>query len=388
MKAALFTEDAPTGTVLQTLLMRAGLEILTFRLPSGEGNAKVLAARVESLRQAFPEILVVGPEAPSGARRLAIQPSLEAWLTRDADANSAVLGTSEVPTASRAQHWLRERVMGGGQRRFSLTLDGRALAAALDLGRLAAFAPAFRSLLSTLKPGWASEQKLKRAPGRPQGIALFRGSGYAFCLELLHRGAGAEVTVAQLMEALRRTKTPMLRLIQEGMRRGYLRRASARGPLIIRNTERLLDDMATDAKARSNQQPPAILPLDTDRDAKNLLTRLGRRLAEHGRMMALTGAPAVSDAGGDHLLGGPLVAYASLAGIEPLLGDAFVERQSPKLILVEPREEGIFHHVRHGAPALVSPWQAVIDLLASANDREREVGAEVRSRLLERKSPP
>lgn len=250
---------------------------------------------------------------------------------------------------------------------------------------LASFSPDFRSLVTTLKPGWASAQKLKRAPGRPPGVAMFRGSGYALCLELLHRGERAEVTVAQLMEALRRTKTPILRLIQEGQRRGYLRRTLARGPLIVRNTEQLLDDMATDAKARNTQQPPAILPLDTDRDDKTLLTRLGRRLAEHGRMMALTGAPAVSGEGGDHLVGGPIVAYTSLAGIEPMLGDAFVERHSPKAILVEPREEGFFHHVRLGSPALVSPWQAVIDLLASSNDREREVGAEVRSRLLEKR---
>jgi hypothetical protein len=149
----------------------------------------------------------------------------------------------------------------------------------------------------------------------------------------------------------------------------------------VRNADRLLEDLVTDARARNAQQPVVTLPLNTDRDPLSLAARLSRRLAEHGRVMALTGAAAVTDYGGDLLVGGPEVAYASLSGMEGLLGDAFIDRQSPRLILVEPREEGMLHRVRPGAPPLVSPWQATIDLLSSANDREREVGAEVRRQI-------
>jgi hypothetical protein len=385
VKIALLTPDMLTGAVLQTLLKRAGLAAAAFRIPSSDDGGELLAARVESLRDAFAEILVVGQEeAPKDARSLEVTPSLEAWLTRDAAANRAVLGTPEVPPPSQARDWLRERIVGADLHRFAMAVEGRALAAVLDLGRLAAFAPAFRSLVTTLHPTWATVQQPRRAPGRPPGVSMFRGAGYTLCLELLHRGERAEVTVAELMEVIRRTKTPILRLIQEAQRRGYLRRTSARGPLIIRNTERLLDDMVTDAKARNTQQSPATLPLGTDRDAKNLPARLGHRLAEHGRVMALTGARALLDEGGDQLLGGSVVAYTSLVGIEPMLGDAFVDRLAPRVILVEPREEGFFHRLRQGSPSLVSPWQAAIDLLASHNDRERQVGAEVRAHLLGR----
>jgi hypothetical protein len=151
--------------------------------------------------------------------------------------------------------------------------------------------------------------------------------------------------------------------------------------LTVRNTDRLVEDLVTDARARNAQQPAITLPLNTDRDSKSLAARLGRRLAEHGRVLALTGASSVSDFGGDLLVGGPEVAYASLAGIEGLLGDAFVDRQTPRLILIEPREEGMLHRIRPGEPTRVSPWQAAIDLLSSGSDREREVGVEVRSRL-------
>jgi hypothetical protein len=338
---------------------------------------------VASLREAFDEILVASlGTVPVGARQLEVTPSLEAWLTRDAAANLEILGTDEVPEAEAARQWLRESVVADGSRKFSLSLDGKALAAKLDLSLLAAFSPAFRSLISTLHPTWANEQPVKRSAGRPPGIALFRGTGYALCLELLHLGSHAEVTVAQLIETLRRTKTPILRLIQEAQRRGYLQRTSPRGPLTVRNTDRLLEDLVTDARARNAQQPAITLPLNTDRDPQGLAARLSRRLAEHGRVMALTGASSVIDHGGDLLVGGPEVAYASLSDLDGLLGDAFIDRRAPRLILVEPREEGMFHRIRPGAPPRVSPWQATIDLLSSTNDREREVGEEVKARLL------
>ena len=385
MKTALLVEDLAAGAVLQTLLARAGIEAETFRLPASLSDEQ-LAARCSALRRAFSDVMVVAAnELPHGARSLAVQPSLEAWITRDPVANQAVLGTSEVPEPARAQGWLHARLLEAEKRRFSLGLEGKALAAKLDLGRLAAFAPSFRSLLTTLSPAWANTQPTKRSAGRPAGISMFRGTGYALCIELLHLGERAEVTVGQLVESMRRTKTPILRLVHEAQRRGYLHRTAKRGPLRVRGTERLLEDLVVDAKARNVQQPLVTMSLNTDRDPKNLATRLALRLREHGRLLAVTGAPAVLDAGGDQLLGGPLVAYASLLGIEQILGDAYVDRQAPRLLLVEPREEGMLAHWREGSPPLVSPWQAVIDLLSSSDDREREVGAEVKQRLLERK---
>lgn len=385
MKTALLTGDAATGAVLQKLLERAGIEASPFRLPPAKADNPELRARIEALRSVFANVLVVSAEpTPDGARSLEVEPSLEAWITRDPAANQAVLGTPEVPEPERAKSWLSERVIESEKRHFALNLEGRALAAKMDLGRLAAFAPSFRSLLSTLHPTWTSSQPHKRV-GRPAGVALFRGTGYALCLELLHLGDRAEVTVAQLMESMRRTKTPILRLLQEAQRRGYLRRPKARGALIVRNTEQLLDDLVVDAKARNLQQTPATLPLNTDRDPKNLAARLSERLQDHGRSFAVTGAPAVADWGGDQLLGGPLVAYASLAGVEQMLGDAYVDRQFPRLFLVEPSEEGMLRRGRPGSPPLVSPWQAVIDLLASSDDREQEIGAQVRRRLFEKR---
>lgn len=385
MKTALLATDAPTGSVLQELLQRTGLEVEPFRTPSEPSAAAAMVERIEVLKDVFAEILVVGWSAPAGARALEITPSLEAWLTRDASANLEVLGTDEVPEAEQAERWLRERIIASGHRKFSLSLDGKALAAKLDLSLLAAFSPAFRSLVSTLNPTWANDQPVRRSAGRPPGIAIFRGTGYSFCLELLHLGQRAEVTVAQLIETLHRTKTPILRLIQEAQRRGFLQRTSPRGPLVVRNTDRLLDDLVTDAKARNAQLPATTLPVNADRDPQNLAARLSRRLAEHGRVLALTGAAAVPDHGGDHLVGGPAVAYVSLAGIEGLLGDAFVDRQAPRLLLVEPREEGILHRLRPGEPARVSPWQAAIDLLSSVNERERETGEAVKAHLLREK---
>ena len=386
MKTALLTEDLSSGAVLQKLLGRAGIETSTFRLPPALGGEQ-LDARLTTLRSAFPDVIVVSMDdlLHHLARKLEVKPSLEAWITRDPVANQAVLGTSEVPEPALAKRWLHERIIEEENRRFSLVLEGAALANQLDLGGLAAFAPSFRALLTALSPTWASTQPIKRSAGRPAGVAMFRGTGYALCIELLHLGERAEITVGQLVETMRRTKTPILRLVQEAQRRGYLHRAAPRGPLRVRNTERLLEDLVIDAKARNGQQPLVTLPLSTDRDPQNLAARLALRLRDHGRILAVTGAPAVREAGGDQLLGGPLVAYASLPGIEQMLGDAYVDRQSPRMILVEPREDGMLAHWREGSPPLVSPWQAVIDLLASSDDREREVGAEVKRRLLERK---
>lgn len=201
------------------------------------------------------------------------------------------------------------------------------------------------------------------------------------CLELLHLGDSAEVTVGALSEILHRTRTPVLRLVQEAQRRGYLRRASAKGPLIVRDTDRLLEDMVTDTKVRRAEQRSPVLSLSADRDPAGLPARLGRRLAEHGRVLALTGAAAVSEQGGDLLVGGPLLAYANLGNITPMLGDAFIDERRPQLLLMEPQEDGMLHRLLPGIPARVSPWQALIDLLASSSEREREVGAEVRRNL-------
>lgn len=385
MKAALLTGDAPTGAVLQALLRRTGIDAEVFRISPSSADGAVTAERIDALREAFSQILVVArnqTEAPAGSRAINLVPSLEAWLTRDAATNLAVLGTAEIPPPEEARAWLAHMVRPGN-RRFSLGLDGRALAARLDLGLLAAFSPDFRSLMSALRPAWASEQPMRRGRGRPAGIAMFRGTGYAMCLELLHLGERAEVTPAMLGETLHRTKTPILRLIQEGTRRGYLQRSSARGPLRVRNTERLLEDMVTDAKARRAERLPATLSLDADRDPQSLPARLSRRLAEHGRVLALTGAPAVAEHGGDLLIGGPIVAYTNLAGIDAMLGDAFIDERNPRLLLIEPREEGMLHRLQPGTPARVSPWQAAIDLLSSVNEREREVGTEVKHRLLD-----
>jgi hypothetical protein len=383
MKAALLTNDAPSGSVLQTLLARAGIETETFRLSrAGQGDAG-LETRIAALREIFESVLVtMDKSAPLGARQLAVLPSLEAWLTRDPEANREVLGLEEVPHPEDAARWLRERIVANSNRRFSLSLDGKALAARLDLSILAAFSPSFRSLISTLHPTWANEQPTRRSAGRPPGTALFRGTGYTFCLELLHVGARGEVTATQLIERLHRTKTPIARLIHEAQRRGYLQRSSERGPLKPRNLDQLVDDLVTDAKARQLQAMPAMLSLNADRDPQHLPARLSRRLAEHGRVLALTGATSVSDYGGDLLTGGPQLAYTSLAGIEDLLGDAFVDRLAPRLILIEPREDGMLYRLRPGEPARVSPWQAAIDLLSSVNERERETGEAVKAQLL------
>lgn len=384
MRAALLAPDVPTASVLQTLLERAGIEVRPFKASDEDPG---LEERIAVLREDFDEVLFAGTtKAPAGARALHMAPSLEAWLTRDAKANREVLGTDEVPEAELAERWLRDQSLEGGRRRFSLSLDGRALASKLDLGLLAAFSPAFRAMIASLRPAWAAEERMQRSAGRPPGVALFRGTGYALCLELLHLGAKAEVTVAQMMAALSRTKTPVLRLMQEALRRGYLRRTSPRGPLVVRNIERLLEDMVLDVKARRTQQPERALRLSAERDPKGLAARLGKRLAEHGRVFSLTGAAAVASLGGNILIGAPALAYTGLTGINELLGDAFEDERTPHLILIEPREEAVLHRMVNGDPPSVSPWQAVIDLLASHNDREREVGSQVRERLLDRQA--
>lgn len=383
MRVALLAQDAPTASVLQTLLRRVGLDVVPFGLPPDRTTER-LEKRIAVLRESFDDVLITGPaKPPTGARPLDIEPSLGAWLTRDPRANREVLGTDEVPAADDAARWLREQSVAGGKRRFSLTLEGRALAEKLDLSTLVEFSPVLRALVFAIRPTWANEQPLRRSAGRPPGIAMFRGTGYAFCLELLHLGAKTEVTVAQMMAALSRTKTPVLNLIQEAQRRGFLHRASPRGPLQIRQTERLLDEMVIDVQARRANRPENTRGLSADRNSKNLVSRLSHRLAERGRIFALTGASAVRAWGGDHLIGGPAFAYASLANLDGALGDAFDDPVAPQLILIEPQEEAVFHRMQHGESPSVSPWQAAIDLLASPNDREREVGMEVKRRLLE-----
>ncbi len=386
MRLALLAQDAPTAAVLQALLKRVGVDVAPFGLPRDRTNEE-LEKRIAVLRESFDDVLITGvAKPPTGARPLNAEPSLGAWLTRDPKANREVLGTDEVPAADEAARWLREQTVAGGKRRFSLTLEGKALAEKLDLSTLMEFSPVLRSLVFSMRPTWANEQPLRRSAGRPPGIAMFRGTGYAFCLELLHLGARTEVTVAQMMTALSRTKTPVLNLIQEAQRRGFLHRASPRGPLQIRQTERLVDEMVVDVKARRTNRAEHTRGLSADRDSKNLVTRLSHRFAERGRIFAITGAPAVRAWGGELLIGGPALAYTSLANLDGSLGDAFDDPVAPQLILIEPQEEAVFHRMEPGEIPSVSPWQAVIDLLASPNDREREVGMEVKRRLLEESS--
>jgi hypothetical protein len=381
MKVALLAADFTAGAVLRVLLARAGVPVTPFRLSTLTPTA--LATRIKALRQAFTHVLLADAAgaAPEGALSLDLAPSLESWLTRDPEANQKVLGTREVPTPEGADRWLRARVVGAQGRSFSLGLDGSALAAQLDLGLLAAAAPSFRSLLASLQPNWAAGARLPRRRGRPAGVAMFRGSGYTLCLELLHLGDRAEVTPAALGEALKRTRTPVLRLVQEAQRRGYLRRRSARGALTVRDADRLLEELVTDVRARRAARRPEMLPIGVDRDPAGLPRRLGERLAEHGRVLALTGAFAIPEYGGDSLAGGPVLAYAHLKGITSMLGDAFVDERRPRLLLIEPEEDGMLHRLSLGAPARVSPWQAVIDLLASSSEREREIGNVARRAL-------
>ncbi|HRC56097.1 MAG TPA: hypothetical protein PKU97_09235 [Kofleriaceae bacterium] len=384
MMLALLAEDSVSAQILQTLLARAGVTARPFAV----GGAARLPALVEALLASHREVLVALDEEaqahtalPARARALVVEPSLEAWLTRDPEANLAVLGSRDVPAADQAQAWVRGLRLPES-RRFSLALHGLALATRLDLPTLVAVAPGLRSLLAGLHPGWAAEQPIKRGPGRPAGVAIFRGTGYPMCLEFLHRGAGNPVTVVEFCEVLRRTATPIARLLGEGERRGYLRRAG-RGTWSLRSGDHLLEDLVTDLKARRRQARAPALGLRVDRDRAGLAQRLGQRLAEHGRVFALTGGPAVAALGGDHLVGGPLLAYASLAGIQPLLGDAYEDPAEPQLILREPLEEGFLHRLVPGQPNRVCPWQAVIDLLASDSERERETGELVRRRMLE-----
>lgn len=362
------------------LLARVDVEASTLRRPRMPDD---LDEHLATLRTRFTEIITVGDPPIPTTRSLVISPSLEAWLTCDPEANRRVLGTTHVPVPDDAAVWIRSLPLASpsGERRYSTTLDGRALAAQLDLGLLAAFSVEFRTLISALRPGWATTQPMKRGPGRPPGVQLFRGTGYALCLELLHRGERAEVTVAELAMSLGRTKTPMLRLIAEAERRGFLRRTSPRGPVQVRHTERLLDDLVISVKAEAVRRTADVVRLRSDRDPAGLPARIAKTLGEHGRVCALTGAAAVADLGGDLLIGGPVRAYANTIGLAGMLADAYPDSRDPTLILVEPAEEGVLHRLRPGTPSLVSPWQAVIDMLASDSEREREVGVHVRRRL-------
>ena len=367
------------ATVVKTLLGRAGIEAEARRLPTDAGAQARVA---EALASAGTTPCVIDPAGQfDEGVTLTIEPSLSAWLTRDADANRAVLGSADVPPPERADAWLRASRCADG-RGFAMSLDGIALARAIDLGTLAAFAPSFRDALVRLNPLWASTQPMRRGRGRPPGVAMFRGTGYALCLELLHRGAGATVTPAELASALGRTKTPIARFLAEAQRRGYLRRTSPRGPLVVRNPERILDDVVTSVRAHERQMPRATMGLRVDRNPTQLPARLAKRLAEHGRVLAVTGAAAVLTHGGDHLVGGATWAYANLDGLDALRGDAYRDERDPQLVLVEPTDPAVLHGLLPGEPPLVSPWQATIDLLCSPDDREREAGAEVRARLL------
>lgn len=381
MTVAVLGPDLGVATVVATLLRRAGVKTHAVRVPRDVASQQ---RHAQAFAHDGATPCVIDPlGAIDDAVPLPIGPSLAAWLTRDAAANRAVLGTDEVPPAASAASWLAGRVIDGG-RGFATSIDGVALAAQLDLGGLAAFAPAFRDALVRLNPTWASANAVRRGRGRPPGVAIFRGTGYALCLELLHRGDRAEVTPGELVAALGRTKTPTLRFVNEAVRRGYLRRSSPRGPLVVRNSERIVDDLVTARRAAERVTPRPTLGLRADRNPAQLAARLAQGLADHGRVLAITGAAAVRDHGGDHLVGGPTYAYANLAGLDALRGDAYRDDRDPQLVLIEPTEPAVLHRLRPGAPPMVSPWQALIDLLASHSERERETGDLVRARLLER----
>jgi hypothetical protein len=369
-----------TAEVVKTLLARAGVAAEARQMPP---DPAAQARQIEALALAGRTPCVLDPAAAvEDGVAMTVEPSVAAWLTRDAAANRAVLGVDEVPAPERATAWLGAHRCADG-RGFAMSIDGIALARTIDLGTLAAFAPSFRDALVRFNPLWASTQPVRRGRGRPPGVAMFRGTGYALCLELLHRGAGATVTPAELGAALDRTKTPMLRFIAEGQRRGYLRRTSPRGPLVVRNTERILDDVVTDVRARERQRPAPRIGLRTDRDRDAMITRLATRLALRGRVFAVTGGAV--DFGGPLLVGGAVTAYTSLEGLDPLLGDAYRDDRWPHLVLVEPYEDAVVARLTATATpyvSAVSRWQATIDLLASNDEREREAGAEARQRLL------
>ena len=379
MSVALLVDDRIAGELLATLLARADIEARVYRRPRPTVD---LARHLAALRTAHDDIVAVG--APiAGTRHLEPRPSLAAWLTRDPEANRAVLGTDAVPEGAQAEAWLQRLVLGtaGAPRAYSAALDGRALVDTVDLGLVAAAAPELRALLAALRPAWGAAQPFKRGRGRPPGIQLFAGTGYALCLELLHQGAGAELTTGQLVDALGRSKTPVLRMIGEAERRGYVRRGSPRGPLRLVRPDRLLEDLVTAVRAERVRRPPRVLPLAADRDPAGLPARVAAFLAERGRVMALTGGAAVVDLGGDALIGGPVVAYARIDGAGATVADGYRDAQHPRLVIVEPQDDAVLHRMRPGTPAAVVPWQAVIDLLASDSAREREIGDEVRGRL-------
>ncbi|MBL8624343.1 MAG: hypothetical protein JNK64_23755 [Myxococcales bacterium] len=378
MTVAVLGPDLGFANVVATLLRRAGVKTHAVRVPRDVTSQR---RHAQAFARDGATVCVIDPLGDiDDAVPLPIAPSLAAWLTRDPAANRAVLGTDEVPPAATSATWLADRNLPDG-RRFATSIDGVALAAQLDLGGLAAFAPAFRDALARLNPTWASTQAVRRGRGRPPGVAIFRGTGYALCLELLHRGDRAEVTPTELVAALGRTKTPTLRFVNEALRRGYLRRTSPRGPLVVRNCDRILDDLVTAAQADQRRSPRPTFGVRTDRDPAGLPSRLARSLGVHGRVLAITGSAAVRDRGGDHLSGGPILAFASLAGVDTMLGDAYRDLRDPQLVLIEPTEPAVLHRLRPGTPPQVSPWQAVVDLLTSHSERERETGNVVRRHL-------
>lgn len=380
MKVALLVNDLLDGEILVTLLTRLGVSAVALRVAPAAPDTE---ARIAVLRDRFDEILDCCGARLTGTRAVAIVPTILAWLTRDPDANERVLATNVVPPTNEAAEWLGRLSIAssGPPRKFIRAIDGKALAATMDLGRLATAVPEFRELVSSLRPAWTSGPTVKRGPGRPPGVQLFQGTGYALCLELLHAGARGDVSTGDLVVSLGRTKTPVLRMIAEAERRGFVRRTSPRGILRVLRPDRLLDDLVIAVRAERARRPPAVMALGTDRDPEGLVDRVAKFLHARGRVVAVTGAAALNESGGEMLIGGPIRAYASVGDLGETIADGYRDRRHPRLILVEPVDESVLHRLRPGTPSLVSRWQAVIDLLASENDREREIGTEVRRRL-------
>jgi hypothetical protein len=381
VKIALLGPDPGALEVMHALLARLNVEVVAMAPPPRAMRQTDRAERlVTQLRDAgFDEVIWLAGMPLHGA--LAPDPSLEHWLVSDPTALQAVLGRSDPPFPAEPQNWLNDAVrqLTGG-RDYSAVIDGVRLAQTLDLTRLAERSKVFRELAARVSPRWATGEQAWRGRGRPAGVGLFKGTGYGLCMEFLYRGTDQEVTRSDLIASLGRSKTPLNRFIAEGVRRGYLRRTTPRGPIVLRNRPRLVDDMVTSLRARTDIRQQAVR---SDMPTDRLLVALQQRFSEVGRAFAVTGAYAVRDLGGEHLVNSPVLAFAPFEGLDRVLAQigATPDPRRPQVILVEPYEAGVFHRQQTEGQHRVSPWQATLDLLSSHSDRERETGEMVRRKL-------
>ena len=125
MTVAVLGPDLGVATVVATLLRRAGVKTHAVRVPRDVASQQ---RHAQAFAHDGATPCVIDPlGAIDDAVPLPIAPSLAAWLTRDADANRAVLGTDEVPPETTAAAWLAGRIIPGG-RGFAPSVDGVALA--------------------------------------------------------------------------------------------------------------------------------------------------------------------------------------------------------------------------------------------------------------------